>query len=114
MALLIQRIGWNSLGWREPTGEQFRKEQSYVGKNGFGHEDWNFAAADIIGGKFYGYSYYQPGERSPFQTGKHDVYFYGINPAKAACVSRLLPQCPVLGFQGKKEVKEKLSPRMGA
>jgi hypothetical protein len=40
---LLCRLCWNSEGWCRPTGEASRLESnSYVAKNGFGHEEWLF------------------------------------------------------------------------
>jgi hypothetical protein len=79
---MLQRICWNSNEWRGPTGEGYSKEDSYVGKNGFGHEEWNFNTADLINGKVYGYAYYRPNEGTPQFKSRHDIYFFGIRPKK--------------------------------
>src|SRR5688572_11609401 len=77
---MLQRICWNSIGWRGPTGERYGKEDSYVGKNGFGHEEWNFNTNDLIDGKVYGYSYYRPNEDTPQFQGRHAIHFFGLEP----------------------------------
>lgn len=78
--LLLQRICWNSNSWRNPTGERYKQEQSYVGRHGFGHEEWNFNTTDVIDGHVYGYSYYTPPEGSTRFNSDHDIYFLSINP----------------------------------
>jgi len=77
---MLQRICWNSNEWRGPTGDRFGKEDSYVGKNGFGHEEWNFNTNDLIDGKVLGYSYYTPNEGTPQFKSRHDIYFFAIEP----------------------------------
>jgi hypothetical protein len=77
---MLQRVCWNSNDWRGPTGDRFGKESSYVGKNGFGHEEWNFNTSDLIDGMVYGYAYYRPSEGTPQFKSWHDIYFFAIEP----------------------------------
>jgi hypothetical protein len=80
MAILLQRLCWNSREWREPTGHGYGVEDSYVGKNGFGHEEWNLKTTDLINGKVYGYTYYSPSTGGTTPLGPHDVFFFAISP----------------------------------
>lgn len=80
MAILLQRLCWNSNSWRGPTGDRYRQEDSYVGRTGFGHEEWNFNTADLIGGHVHGYCYYNPPEGSPTLAGSHQIHFFAIEP----------------------------------
>lgn len=80
MAILLQRLCWNSREWREPTGHGYGAEHSYVGKNGFGHEEWNLKTTDLINGKVYGYTYYSPPTGGATPLGPHDIYFFAISP----------------------------------
>lgn len=83
MAMLLQRICWNSLGWREPTGELSGREESYVGNNGFGHEEWNFNSNDLIDGFVHGYTYYPALKQHPsIGYGPHEICFFAISPRK--------------------------------
>ncbi len=82
MTILLQRLCWNSQGWRGPTGEKYGEEGSYVGKNGFGHEEWNFNTADLINGKVYGYTYYNPPAGGVIPLGPHSIFFFTIAPGK--------------------------------
>ena len=75
---LLQRLCWNSNGWRGPTGQQYGKEHSYVGENGFGHEEWNLNTSDLIEGKVYGYTYYTPPQDAIGPPSSYDVYFFTI------------------------------------
>ncbi len=82
MTILLQRLCWNSNGWRGPTGDRYQQENSYVGMNGFGHEEWNLNTADLIDGKIYGYTYYNPPPSGKMPLGPHDIYFFTIAPNK--------------------------------
>lgn len=80
MTVLLLRIGWNSSGWRTPTGELLNREDSYVGRNGFGHEDWNFATTDLVGGRILGYVKFQPSEKRVDLRVPLDIWFYSRPP----------------------------------
>ena len=80
MTILLLRIGWNSNGWRAPTGELLNREASYVGKNGFGHEDWNFATTDLVGDRILGYVRYQPADRRVDLRLPVDIWFFSREP----------------------------------
>lgn len=58
------------------------RESSYVGEHGFGLEEWNLNTADILNGKVFGYSRFNPSARRLKNLKKNDIYFYAINPAK--------------------------------
>jgi hypothetical protein len=79
---LLQRLCWNSNTWRGPTGDSYQKEDSYVGQNGFGHEEWNLNTADLIDGNVYGYTYYNPPAHGAAPLGPYDLYFFAISPHK--------------------------------
>lgn len=53
----LARISFNSGGWQCPikNSENRAEEDSYVGENGFGHEDWLFRKDWIIDGWRYGF-----------------------------------------------------------
>jgi hypothetical protein len=83
MAILLQRLCWNDNYWRGPTGGLHGKEDSYVGKHGFGHEEWNFNTAETVAGEVVGYSYYSPPQSDPAKLmGPHDIYFFAVDPAR--------------------------------
>lgn len=107
MTILLQRICWNSGGWRAPTGELFGQEDSYVGTNGFGHEEWNFATTDVIDGKVIGYSYYTPSEKSEKLESTHDIYFFAIKPNKERIIVGYYKDAKFLNPTEQKEIKEK-------
>ncbi|MFC1806313.1 hypothetical protein ACFL09_04960 [Planctomycetota bacterium] len=81
MANILLRLCWNSECWRHPTGERYHKEDSYVGRNGFGHEEWNFSTAQAVGGQVYGYCYYTPSAGSDRFEQSHTIHFFAIDPA---------------------------------
>lgn len=60
----------------------YGKEDSYVGRNGFGHEEWNMNVSDVLDGKAFGYTYYNPPDHSSLIGKAHDIFFFAINPAK--------------------------------
>ncbi len=81
MKSLLVRICFNSKNWRQPTGEMYRKEDSYVGRHGFGHEDWNFNTAQEVDGNVYGYAYFVPRKRTiEAHNGQFNLHFYTIEP----------------------------------
>lgn len=80
--ILLQRLCWNTNGWRAPTGDMFGKEDSYVGREGFGHEEWNLNTTDLLNGRAFGYTYYSPPEGSELIGKGHDIYFFAISPSK--------------------------------
>ena len=80
MLTLLLRLGWNSSGWRHPTGELLDREDSYVGVNGLGHEDWNFSTTDLIDGRVIGYVRYSPSKGRTDLAGPLDLLFYSKKP----------------------------------
>ena len=77
MARYLQRLCWNSKGWTAPSGRKFGTENSYPGRYGFGHEEWNFNTDDAVDGYVYGHIY-RDFESLGHQTspGPHDFYFW--------------------------------------
>lgn len=53
----LARLGYNSSGWRVPTGEAAKQEagNTYNAQNGFGHEDWLFRDEWVIDGWRYAF-----------------------------------------------------------
>ena len=80
MTTLLLRLGWNSSGWRYPTGELLGKEASYVGTHGFGHEDWNFATTDLINERVLGYVRYHPSNSRDDLAGPIELLFFSKKP----------------------------------
>lgn len=77
MIYLFQRLIQNENQWIRPSGGRLgqKKEGEYVGKNGFGHEDWNFNLDFEIDGYLYGFSYYEPAQE---KLNKDFSIAYGI------------------------------------
>lgn len=59
---VLQRVVWNTAGWRRPTGSS--GESGYPAANGFGHEEWNFLTDDTVEGDVLGYLYWSPSEKA--------------------------------------------------
>ena len=80
MALaLLQRVVWNTSGWRRPTATS--AEGDYVGEHGFGHEEWNFQTDDAVDGNVLGYLYYAPAEATLKKAGgRFDIGFWTLHP----------------------------------
>lgn len=84
------RLCWNTANWTRPTGEAAALEiQSYVSKNGFGHEEWLFDMAWPLRGykgseNSYCYGFLQPiGKyRTKYVGQEMDVCLYTISPEK--------------------------------
>lgn len=49
------RICWNTNGWRKPSGATAESSNSYVAKNGFGHEEWLFNYEWCLNGRKYAF-----------------------------------------------------------
>lgn len=107
MTILLQRLCWNTNGWRGPTGEMYGKEDSYVGQNGFGHEEWNLNVSDVLEGKAFGYTYYSPPEHSDLIGKSHDIFFFAINAAKERVLVGHYERAAFLGRDERKELKNK-------
>lgn len=84
------RICWNTANWTRPTGDAAALEsQSYVSKNGFGHEEWLFDMAWPLRGykgskDSYCYGFLQPigRDRQKCVGQKMDVCLYTIGPER--------------------------------
>jgi hypothetical protein len=82
----ISRISYNSLGWRQPTGEAAESEATgtYNSANGFGHEDWLFRDEWTIAG--WRYAFLQGVNKSRAKLLKagepFDVTLFTVQPDK--------------------------------
>jgi len=76
---MLNRMCWNSRGWRLPTGNPGRGGDP--GKVGFGVEEWNFQIEDQVDGFVYGYLYYKPkAETIQRAEGHFRILFWSIHP----------------------------------
>lgn len=79
MFTMLNRMCWNSRGWRFPTNTS--GDGGYPSEMGFGHEEWNFQTQDEVGGFVYGYLYYDPALKVIKQSGGHfKIFFWSIHP----------------------------------
>ena len=79
MFTMLNRMCWNSRGWRLPTGTS--EDGGYPSKMGFGHEEWNFQIEDAVDGFVYGYLYYNPAEKVIRESGGNfRIGFWSIHP----------------------------------
>jgi len=79
MIAMLQRLCWNSSGWRLPTGST--SEGGYPGKMGFGHEEWNFQTDDAFDGNVYGYLFYGPSKQTLRKSGgRFQIAFWAFHP----------------------------------
>lgn len=79
MLSMLNRMCWNSRGWRLPT--HISGDGGYPSAMGFGHEEWNFQTEDEVDGFIYGYLYYKPALKSIKQSEGHfKIYFWSIHP----------------------------------
>lgn len=77
MSALLQRLCWNTRGWTAPSGGKFGTENSYPGRYGFGHEEWNLNTADAVDGYVYGHIYRDYESLGKHTVpGPHDIYFW--------------------------------------
>lgn len=82
MTTLLCRVCWNSEGWRRPTGEARRLEvQSYIAKNGFGHEEWLFNREWMLEGNRYGFIQGLNSSRSRYAGQSLDLQLYTYTPS---------------------------------
>lgn len=80
MDTILQRVCWNTRGWRMPAGSVY--EAGFPSEAGFGHEEWNFQLEDAYDGQVYGYTYLRPSvAREESSGGKFRIVFFGIHPA---------------------------------
>lgn len=73
MEYLLQRLCWNSNGYQYPAGETMDVDKGFAGKHGFGYEEWNFNANDLIDNLCYGYMYQTP---KNFEGKKYNIFFF--------------------------------------
>ncbi len=79
MVSMIQRMCWNSRGWKVPTGNS--SDGGYPSKTGYGHEEWNFQIEDTLEGNVYGYMYYYPSEKTIEKSNGHfKIGFWTVHP----------------------------------
>lgn len=76
---MLQRMCWNSRGWRLPTGNS--SDGGYPSETGYGHEEWNFQFDDTFKGNLYGYTYYQPPDSTLAEAKGHfKIGFWSRHP----------------------------------
>jgi hypothetical protein len=76
---VLQRVVWNTAGWRRPTGSS--GESGYPAANGFGHEEWNFQTDDTVDGDVLGYICWNPGKKTLRDAGgAFDIGFWALHP----------------------------------
>jgi len=77
---LLNRMCWNSRGWRFPTNTS--GDGGYPSKMGFGHEEWNFQVEDAVDGYVYGYLFYNNPSREVMEAsqGRFKIIFWGLHP----------------------------------
>lgn len=105
MATLLQRLCWNSNNWNGPTGELYKKEDSFVGESGFGFEDWNFNTGDLLDGHVFGYTYYNPHTSSPLCGQEHDIYFFSKDLQRNSKLVGVYKQARFLSKQERTDLK---------
>lgn len=80
MLTMLNRMCWNTAGWRYPSGST--DESGYPGENGFGHEEWNFNLEDNVDGFVYAYVYYRPPHTTIQRArGEYRIGFWTRDPA---------------------------------
>lgn len=79
MLKLMQRICWNTRGWRLPSGATY--EGGFPGEKGFGHEEWNFQMSDEYNGYMFPYTYKIPQiTKLNDNNGIFSIGFFSIHP----------------------------------
>ncbi|WP_422000664.1 hypothetical protein [Reyranella sp.] len=79
METILQRIVWNTRGWRMPSGAT--DEGGFPSETGFGHEEWNFQREDAFRGEIFGYTYSTPAaHRTAAANGQFRIVFFTIHP----------------------------------
>lgn len=79
MKTILNRMCWNSRGWRIPTGNS--SDGGYPSETGYGHEEWNFQVEDAYNGNIYGYTYYRPPETTIEEAEGHfKIGFWSRHP----------------------------------
>lgn len=75
---MVQRVVWNTQGWRRPSGAT--TDGGYADRTGFGHEEWNFQTDDQLNGELLGYMYYKPTDQVIARSGNSfDIEFFTID-----------------------------------
>lgn len=106
MQVYLQRLCWNTHLWRSPSGAVPVGEDSYAGRYGFGHEEWNFNTNDVIDGHVYGYIYHQPpDDRLP---GPVDIYFYALTPSKQRVLVGVYKEARYLNSAERGHLKQRM------
>lgn len=78
MIAMLQRLCWNSSGWRLPTGSS--SEGGHPRRMGFGHEEWNFQTDDAFDGNIYGHLP-RPSEQIRRESEGHfQIAFWALHP----------------------------------
>lgn len=77
---LLNRMCWNSRGWRFPTNTS--GDGGYPSRMGFGHEEWNFQVEDAVDGYVYGYLFYNKPSREVMEEsgGRFKIIFWSMHP----------------------------------
>lgn len=80
MITFLNRMCWNSCGWRLPTNSS--ADGGYPSIMGFGHEEWNFQIEDAVDGLIYGYLYFKkPADEIIEQAEGHfRIGFWSFHP----------------------------------
>lgn len=79
MKSMLNRMCWNSRGWRMPTGNS--SDGGYPSDTGYGHEEWNFQFDDVFKGHLYGYTYYKPPDSTVQEAGgRFKIGFWTRHP----------------------------------
>jgi len=78
---LMQRVCWNTRGWQLPSGST--TEKGFPGKNGFGHEEWNFQLSDTWNEFVFPYTYLIPQQKILDQNqGVFNIGFFARHQEK--------------------------------
>lgn len=107
MTVLLQRLCWNTNRWRGPTGDMYGREDSFVGENGFGHEEWNLNTSDLIDDRIFGYMRYNPSADSPLLAGLHDIFFFTVSPSRERTLVGFYRNARFLNSDQKKTLQDK-------
>ena len=78
MIAMLQRVCWNSSGWRLPTGSS--SEGGHPRQMGFGHEEWNFQADDAFDGNVYGHLPHPSEQARRKSEGHFQIAFWAFHP----------------------------------
>ncbi|MCD6273251.1 MAG: hypothetical protein J7K30_10530 [Deltaproteobacteria bacterium] len=79
MLKIMQRMCWNTRGWKLPSGSTY--EGGFPGEQGYGHEEWNFQLADKFQENIFPYTYQIPQEKKLEENdGKFSIGFFSRHP----------------------------------